>query len=1015
MSQASDLHVGLFKQDFLLAEDSVGAAGPTLDPVDWKSFRTQAHRMMEDMLDYVEHIRDRPVWQPMPPEVRASFRAPLPLVPQDLELVHAEFMQEVLPYAAGNVHPSFLGWVHGGGTPVGMLAEMLAAGLNANLGGRDQAPVEVERQLNRWVAEIFGFPESATGLFVTGASVANLIAVIVARDRALGFEVRGNGIAAAGTNLTAYASTGAHGCIGKALDLAGIGSSALRLIPTDRRHCMDLTLLEAAISGDRSAGRKPFLVVGTAGTVDTGATDDLAGIAAVCGRENLWFHVDGAYGALARLAPDLAPRLAGIEQADSLAFDFHKWGQVPYDAGYVLVRNGELHRKAFASAGAYLERAERGLAANSPWPCDFGPDLSRGFRALKAWFTLKVYGTRALGAVISHSCELARSLESRIEESPELELLAPVALNIVCFRYRAAESDRINQAIVIALQESGMVAPSTTRINGRLAIRAAIVNHRTSAAELEALVEATLSLGRALDRAASPQKAAKPAQEPPSRALLQAALQTVEGRLCAEGVSTALLFEQSRLLERLGRNLEARKSCLQVIEMEATHRGALHLLGDLLLAAEEMAEARSIYAEAVALYPDDVLGLVSLARSLMVEGKREAARAHLEHALSVDPKCRAAHAALSFVLAELNEAELALVHRRAAFQGRCVIPGAYRGEGPPVTVLKLISTNGGNLRTEGLLSDCVFETHLVAAEFYDETTVLPPHHVIVNAIGDADIARSALAGARSLLDHTTAPVINLPAAVAATGRGEIARRLAGVPGVITAKTLQVSRDVLAGSKAGITLADLGFAFPVLLRTPGFHGGENFVLVEALEGLSAAVAELPGADLYVIQFLDARGADGKTRKYRVMMIGGELYPLHAAISNHWKIHYFSADMQDSPEHRAEEADFLGDMRGALGPRAATALEQIQKTLGLDYGGIDFGLNADGDVLLFEANATMAIFPPGEDSRWDYRRSPVERALRAVRKMLIDRAMSSQTVLADREDMGCIEGEVCRRAN
>src|SRR5580698_2898004 len=389
----------------------------TLDPTDWESFREQAHRMVDDMLDYTQNIRERPVWRPIPDEVRARFRGALPRLPADLAAVHAEFMRYVLPFAAGNVHPGFMGWVHGGGTPVGMLAEMLAAGLNANLGGRDQTPIEVERQLTQWTREICGFPDSATGLFVTGTSMANLIAVVIARDVALGFRVRGCGIASDSRRLTAYASTAVHGCIAKAMDISGAGSDALRLIPCGTRHRIDLDALEQAIESDRDTGFTPFLVVGSAGTVDTGAIDDLAGIASLCRRQNLWFHVDGAYGALAMLAPDLAPRLNGIERADSLAFDFHKWGQVPYDAGYILVRDGVLHRSAFTSAAAYLKPLERGLAGGSPWPCDFGPDLSRGFRALKTWFTLKVHGTEALGAIISQTCALARYLGSRIAET----------------------------------------------------------------------------------------------------------------------------------------------------------------------------------------------------------------------------------------------------------------------------------------------------------------------------------------------------------------------------------------------------------------------------------------------------------------------------------------------------------------------------------------------------------------------------------------------------------------------
>ena len=476
----------------------VGASPPdpqTLDPADWPAFRAQAHRMLDDMLDYTEDIRRRPVWQPIPGEVRAKFQSPLPQSPADLAAVHAAFLRDILPYSVGNAHPGFMGWVHGGGTPVGMLAEMLAAGLNANVGGRDQIPVEVERQVVRWMRDLFHFPETASGLFVTGTSMANLIAVLVARTAVEGAQVRRQGVASSGRRLVAYTSSAAHGCIAQALDLAGFGSNALRIIPVNERHQMNLRVLEERIAADRRDGFTPFFVAATAGTVDTGAIDDLAGAAAIAKRHRMWFHVDGAYGALAMLAPDLAPRLHGLELADSLAFDFHKWGQVPYDAGFVLVRDGALHYQTFASRAAYLRRETRGMAAGSPWPCDFGPDLSRGFRALKTWFTLQTYGADALGAMISKTCALAQYLRQRVEDAPELELLAPVSLNIVCFRYRADPADEVNREIAADLQESGIAAPSTTTVNGRVAIRAAIVNHRTTADDLDRLIEATLAFG----------------------------------------------------------------------------------------------------------------------------------------------------------------------------------------------------------------------------------------------------------------------------------------------------------------------------------------------------------------------------------------------------------------------------------------------------------------------------------------------------------------------------------------
>ncbi|HTW67737.1 MAG TPA: pyridoxal-dependent decarboxylase [Bryobacteraceae bacterium] len=467
-----------------------------LDPTDWAAFRAQGHRMLDDILDYVEHIREQPVWQPMPQDVRARFRGELPDAPSELSAVYREFLRDVLPYSNGNVHPGFLGWVHGGGNPVGILAEMLAAGLNANLGGRDHAPIEVERQIVHWMRELFGFPTTASGLFVTGTSMANLISVLVARDAALGFETRRTGLSAGKKLLTGYTSVAAHGSLRKAFDCAGLGSDALRLVQVNARQQMNLAALKRMIESDRRGGFTPFFVAGTAGTVDVGAIDDLDGLAAIAQDERLWMHVDGACGALGILAPEIAPRLAGIEAADSLAFDFHKWGQVPYDAGFVLVRDGELHRKTFASPAAYLDRETRGLAAGSSWPCDFGPDLSRGFRALKTWFTLKVHGLHALGESIARTCELARYLEKRVTECAELELLAPVQLNIVCFRFRCPDADRTNARIIVELQESGIAAPSTTRINGEVAIRAAITNHRTRRTDIDALLDATLALGR---------------------------------------------------------------------------------------------------------------------------------------------------------------------------------------------------------------------------------------------------------------------------------------------------------------------------------------------------------------------------------------------------------------------------------------------------------------------------------------------------------------------------------------
>ena len=467
----------------------VDALDPSLDTGDWEALRAQAHRMLDESLDFIRDVRGRPVWRPMPADVRAAFDAPAPRTGQALAAIDAEFRKLVEPFGPGNLHPGFMGWVHGGGTVEGMLAEMLAGGLNANLGGRDHAPMEVERQILRWMRDLFHYPKEASGLFVTGTSMANFLAVLVARTRALGGETRRTGLSG-GEGLTAYASRTVHGCIPQAFEMSGLGSDALRLLPTDSRHRIDLQALKEAVRVDRAAGRRPFMLIGSAGTVDVGAIDDLDALADLAEAEGLWFHVDGAFGALGMMSTELSPKLAGIERSNSLAFDFHKWGQVPYDAGYFLVRDGETHRAAFTAPAAYLRRETRGLAAGSLWPCDYGPDLSRGFRALKTWMTLKAHGMDALGAAMARCCRVARHLAARVEAEPSLELLAPVALNIVCFHHPGADS----ASIVADLHEAGIAAPSTTTIGGTLAIRAAIVNHRTREVDADRMVDAVLSV-----------------------------------------------------------------------------------------------------------------------------------------------------------------------------------------------------------------------------------------------------------------------------------------------------------------------------------------------------------------------------------------------------------------------------------------------------------------------------------------------------------------------------------------
>lgn len=988
-------------------------AAASLDPADWPAFRAQAHRMLDDMLGYTEGIREQPVWQKIPSDVRAQFRSELPAQPSPLQQVHEEFMTSILPFTARNGHPGFLGWVQGGGTPVGMMAELLAAGLNANLGGRDQIPLEVERQVTEWMRTLFGFPEGATGLFVTGTSMANFLAVKVARDARLGVATRRKGVNQAAQKLTAYASTAVHGCIARALDLAGLGSDSLRPVAVDSRHRIDVEALAHAVRADREAGLTPFLVVGTAGTVDTGAIDDLDALADFCAAQQLWFHVDGAFGALGMLAPDVAPRLKGIERADSLGFDFHKWAQVPYDSGFILMRDGRRHRESFAAPSAYLSREDRGMAAGSPWPCDFGPDLSRGFRALKTWATLKVYGTDAMGAVISRSCQLARSLEARIAATPELQLLAPVELNIVCFRYRGRVQEReatqpdppqsdtaademlnhLNRQIVVELHEAGAIAPSTTLIDGRVAIRAAMVNHRTTQAEVDTLVASVLATGRALLQGA-PSASSGQQQWKPWFARNEK-LQKIDAELAVslpKDAEVNLRYARAMLLMQLGRTLEARSEHLKVVELDPAHERNLNALGLLCAVTGHRKAALLTLAEAVKHHPESKTSRVNYGGVLLEEKDAVGAREQFEAALRIDPDLPQGHAGLYYALSQLGDSVSAAHHRRIGFGQKNVFTNLYRGNAQPVPVLMLVSSTGGNAPIEKQVDDTVFQTHTVVADFYNATQPLPPHRLVINAIGDPDVSQHALVAAESILAHTTAPVLNAPSAVMATGRCQNAARLSALHGVIAPKTKIFPYSALAAANAAELLLAEGFTFPLLLRAPGYHMGEHFVQVESATDLAAAVAGLPSTgrsehQLLAIEYLDARGADGFSRKYRVMMIGGELYPLHLAISPHWKIHYFSADMAENADHREEEGRFISDMAGVLGSHAMEALERIQATMALDYAGIDFALDRQGNVLLFEANATMVVEPPDQREQWDYRRAAVARVQKATGAMLM----------------------------
>ncbi len=476
---------------------------PPLDPANWEEYRSLAHRMLNESLDYLRDVRERPTWKPMPAEVRAGLaHEPLPRSGRGDAATYEDFLRLVRPYPNGNIHPRFWGWVMGTGTPQAAMADFLASVMNPNLGGLEQAPVLVEKQVVKWYAELMGYPASAGGILVSGGTMANVLGLAVARQQRAGFDVRAEGLQGRQPKLLVYASTEVHGWLKKACEFLGLGHSALRTVPVNDAFEVDVAEMAAMIRADRVAGHRPFCVIGTAGTVQTGATDDLNALADLATKEALWFHIDGAFGAMAKLSPETAPIVTGLERADSLAFDLHKWGYLPFDVAMVLTREDKHLVETFSMQAAYLASESRGLMAQMGIHfADRGPELTRSFKALKVWMSLRANGTDTLGAHIARNVQQAKYLESLVRARPELELLAPVPLNIVNFRYVAKGAspealDALNRNILVELQEQGIAVPSGTVVRGKFAIRVAISNHRSRNDDFDALVEAVVRLGR---------------------------------------------------------------------------------------------------------------------------------------------------------------------------------------------------------------------------------------------------------------------------------------------------------------------------------------------------------------------------------------------------------------------------------------------------------------------------------------------------------------------------------------
>jgi aromatic-L-amino-acid decarboxylase len=473
----------------------------TLDPEDWEEIRTLGHHMIDDMLDYTKNIRSQPTRNPTKKALE-EIHTPLTEDGEGEEQVYEVFRRSILPYTVPLTSPRFWGIVAGQGSPYGMLVEMLRAGMN---GAQEfsHAEAEVNAQVIDWIKEMLGFPKASGGVLVSGGSEANFTGLAVARNAMSKIDVKTKGVQSLDQKMVLYCGDETHECLERSVELLGFGNEALRRVPTDEHFRIDVERLKDSISEDREQGLHPFCIIGCAGTTNTGSFDDLTALADIAREQKMWFHIDGAFGAWVKISRTHHPLAEGMERADSLAVDMHKWMNMPYAIGCTLVKDRRAHLSTFVYGheAEYLRSAFDLSEDKLGNPHNLALPLSRNFSSLKAYMLLRAFGRKRYQDLVQQNLDQAAYLARSIEEDEEMELTAPVASNVVCFRYsRPNQSERqlqkLNKRIIQHLDEDHYLMISDTTIKGKYTLRACIVNHRTRQQDLDFMIREIKRFGR---------------------------------------------------------------------------------------------------------------------------------------------------------------------------------------------------------------------------------------------------------------------------------------------------------------------------------------------------------------------------------------------------------------------------------------------------------------------------------------------------------------------------------------